>query len=66
MANSIDINSRLSTRCVDPAQTIPIFNLSTHNLSQTEASLLSQSLSFVPILRPNLGDLQTDILTFFW
>ncbi|XP_078542245.1 alanine aminotransferase 2-like [Lissotriton helveticus] len=48
-----------------PSETIPIFNISNHNLLNTELELLKKGLSFVPTIRPNFMDLQTELLRFF-
>lgn len=44
--------------------TIPIFNLSKHQLFDHELSFLSKGLSFVPTTYPNYLDLQTELLRF--
>lgn len=46
-------------------KTIPIFNLSTHILSEAEISILSKGLSFVPTVRQNFLELHTELLRFF-
>ena len=44
---------------------IPIFNLSNHDLSPSQVSLLKKGLSFVPTERTNFLDLQAELLRFF-